>query len=292
MLEDDPEAASSQAGNNVDEDRLQSARELVLRAYAAAKATGRQDWRTMTIAVLKNRLLDLTDRAFDEAEWGATSTRDFVESLAPMITLDQSTRPTSVVLNPGVDVADLEPGVASETARKRGDWRIRQDLWEAVLDCVSGSAYVWDGDRAVAVDPELVDAAGALLLPTVTGDELGGWREAFAADLSGSIDEETRPALEHWRQSPATSQMLPPRYRNRWYGVLKRHVRGRLDTWFAEHAVEPPGGWIQQTSVQRVEPGDDTEHLRNAVLRAVRVMTRGELEALAIPATAVARLLR
>lgn len=268
---------------------LEGARELVLRAFAAAKASGRADWRRMTTAVLKNRLLDLTDRTFDEADWRVTTTREFVELLAPILALDVSTRPTTVILHPDVDVGGQELVVAVEPARRRGEWRIRQDLWEAVVDCVSGHAYLWDGMRAVPRSPEELDGS-AILLPTVTPDELSAWREAFATDLRPAVDADFQNELDRWRQSPASSQMLPQRYRNRWYGVLKRHVRARLDEWFAERAVEPPADWIISSTPSRPLAGDETEHLRSVALRAVRMMTRAELERLELPVSVVARL--
>jgi hypothetical protein len=276
--------------HDVSKSDLEGARELVLRAFAAAKSSGRADWRRMTTAVLKNRLLDLTDRSFDEAEWGATTTREFVERLAPTLALDFSTRPTTVILHPDVDVGDQEKVVATEPARRRGEWRIRQDLWDAVLDCVSGHAYVWDGSHAVQLSPEDLEQNTAVLLPTVMPEELTAWREAFASEIPATIDSDLQNELDRWRQSAASSQMLPQRYRNRWYGVLKRHVRARLDEWFAEHAVEPPSDWIASSAPPRPAAGDETEHLRSVALRAVRMMRREELERLDIPLSVVARL--
>lgn len=271
---------------------LEGARELVLRSFAAAKASGRADWRRMTTAVLKNRLLDLTDRAFDEADWGATTTREFVERLAPTLALDFSTRPTTVVLHPDIDVGDQETAVAVEQARRRGDWRIRQDLWDAVIDCASGHVYVWDGSHASPRAPEDLEKDSAVLLPTVTPEELSAWRESFASELQPTVDSDLQAELDRWRQSPASSQMLPQRYRNRWYGVLKRHVRARLDEWFAEHGVEPPADWIASAAPFRPAAGDETEHLRSVALRAIRLMRREELERLDLPLSVLARLSR
>ncbi len=173
----------------------------------------------MTTAVMKNRLLDLTDRTFDEADWGATTTREFVERLAPTLALDFSTRPTTVILHPDIDVSDQETVVAVEPARRRGDWRIRQDLWDAVVDCVSGHAYVWDGSHATPRAPEDLEKNFAVLLPTVTPEELTAWRESFASEVRATVDSDLQTELDRWRRSAASSQMLPQRYRNRWYGV-------------------------------------------------------------------------
>lgn len=61
---------------------LDDARELVLRAFAWARASGRENWRVMTVALLKNRLLDLTEKKFDESRWGAGSTRKLASCLS------------------------------------------------------------------------------------------------------------------------------------------------------------------------------------------------------------------
>ena len=46
------------------------ARDLLVAAFESARATGKRDWNTMTAAVLKNRVLHLTSRSFDEAALG------------------------------------------------------------------------------------------------------------------------------------------------------------------------------------------------------------------------------
>ena len=40
--------------------------QLVQAAFERARATGREGWRTMKLAVFKNRLLDATERQFSE----------------------------------------------------------------------------------------------------------------------------------------------------------------------------------------------------------------------------------
>ena len=57
---------------------MQEAQQLIVSAYERARSSGKLDWNKMTMAVLKNRLLDLTQGAFDETTYGATSFTDFV----------------------------------------------------------------------------------------------------------------------------------------------------------------------------------------------------------------------
>lgn len=61
---------------------LGQADELVRTAFAAAKAGGKDAWDTMTLAVLKNRLLSLTDGDFDEKEYGASTMTEFTRLLS------------------------------------------------------------------------------------------------------------------------------------------------------------------------------------------------------------------
>ena len=56
-------------------------RGLVLQAFADAWAKGKEDWRTMQLSVLKNRLLQRTERRFREADYGADSLAELVRRL-------------------------------------------------------------------------------------------------------------------------------------------------------------------------------------------------------------------
>jgi hypothetical protein len=266
------------------------ARELVMRAYALALAGGREEWRRMSIAVLKNRLLDMTDREFDEAKWGVGGTRAFVGLLDDIVELDDTTKPSTVVLRDEIDVEPAVQAAVSESARRGGNWRVRRDLWDAVLDFGSGSVYVWDGQTAVRRPPGGAPGDTATVLPTTTAEELNTWRAQYAGEILGTANETSRPQIEQWRDAPVSSQLLPPALRARWFGVLKTHVRARLEEWFAERAEDPPRDLV--TTAAGAPGVDDTERLRAFVLHAVERMNRTELEALSLPVSSIAGLLR
>ena len=270
---------------------LASARALVIRAYAIALASGRSDWRRMSIAVLKNRLLDITDRQFAEAKWGASTTREFVELLDDLLALDFTTQPPTAVLDDEIEVDDALPVVASESARRGGGLRIRRDLWDAVMDFSSGNVYVWDGRTAVACQPGETQGDPESVLPTIASEELVTWRRQYAEGLlPGAPDEPARISVERWRDSVESSQLLPTHLRNRWYRTLTHHVRARLEEWFAQRAEEQPKDLI--TSAGPPGRTNETEELRALVTRAIEHMSRPELEMLSLPVSVIAALLK
>lgn len=264
---------------------------LVKRAFASAQASGRADWRTMSIAVLKNRLLELTSREFSETRWGATSMREFVEQLDPWLTLDATARPAKVSLSSDIGVDDELAVAAAEPARKKGPWRVRQDLWDAVINFDAGQRYVWQDERAVPYTEEAAIPDTVPVLPTATAGEVAAWRGAFAEKVKSDDNQELHAQFDAWAAGSTSSQDLPVRQRNLWFGTLKRHVVARLELWFATETIDPPKDWIS-TAVVPQSPTPDAEHLRAVLVRAVKTMTHDELRAVSLPATVIARLLR
>jgi len=63
-----------------------------------ARHTRKPDWYRMSAAVLKNRLLLLTDRQFDEADYGASTFNAFLKTGTGFVSLDPSTHPPTVLL--------------------------------------------------------------------------------------------------------------------------------------------------------------------------------------------------
>lgn len=63
------------------------ARALIEQAFEDARRTGRPDWHTMTIAVLKNRILT-RNRSFQERDYGARTIAGFVRRYPDLLLLD------------------------------------------------------------------------------------------------------------------------------------------------------------------------------------------------------------
>ena len=68
-------------------------RRLVIRAFQDAHASGKQDWRTMNLSVLKNRLLQQTHRQFRESDYGADSISTLVSRVPDLLSLETGIQP-------------------------------------------------------------------------------------------------------------------------------------------------------------------------------------------------------
>lgn len=264
-------------------------RELILAAFAKARESGKPDWRAMTTAVLKNRLLDVTDGAFDEADWGATSTQQFVRGFPELLQIDTSTRPATIRLLEAAEPAPTgEPILLVPLGPRR---QIRPDLWRAVLDFSSGSTYIWDGQNAIELpDPPASSLDTRHVLPTLSSEEFQQWRNEFVASRSDDPPP-IRASLETWREQGRGTRSLPPQLRHAWNAEIKRRVLERLIAWFDEEGLELPSDLVESTDDEH-ERTPDLRALRAYVHRCVDLMTRGELEGLQLPAGVAARVNR
>lgn len=241
----------------------------------------------MKTAVLKNRLLDLTERGFNESDWGADSFREFVERFDDVVAIVPEERPLAVRL-----LVDDRSEVATEgdAGTRPPDpgprFRIRKDLWDAVLDYSSGTRYAWDGRRAVALD-EGASAERTDLLPTLPEEEFQIWRSEFVRAQS-SENSTAASFLYVWLEKEQALQMLPSPLRVAWVVELKRRVIERLQAWFRAKGIETPSDLLTDAAPVRGDRGD-VEALRELVLAAVRRMNRAELESLRLPATVLLR---
>lgn len=169
---------------------------LIWKAFDQARSSGRQDWNAMTVAVLKNRLLDLTQRQFRESDYGARSIFDLVLQLPELLELDESTTPPKVIL--------LEAKAGDRPSR--GVQRVRPDLWYAIVDYASGRRYVWSSEgRAVPVDSD--EANGELVLPTLSRDEQTDLRANFVSRMA-PVDLNVAEKLAAWRDEALSPREL------------------------------------------------------------------------------------
>jgi hypothetical protein len=272
-------------------DRIEEGEGLIRAAFEQARRSGRPEWQRMSLAVLKNRILDLTRREFDERDWGAENIREFASLFPAVANLDLATKPASVTLLGDLPGQVVESELPLPVPGTRAEWRIRKDLWDAILDGRSGSVYVWDNERAVPVPPDAwSDDDPRPRLPTVGRDEMLGWRSAFRDNEAASAtDPSVREALDHWLQSWLTAAALPHRIRIRWIIELKRRVRERLEAWFDERGIHRPRDYIEVANKASPAEASETERLRDLVVRCVRAMTREELDELRLPPSVLLR---
>ena len=235
----------------------------------------------MTTAVLKNRLLDLTEGTFDEAAYGATAFMDFVVRNTETFLVDRSTVPPLVELR---NAPSHQP--ADETVDVSTSYRIRPDLWKAALDYSSGTQYVWDVARLRAV-PSAGRRGGPPISPA-TEDLQRRWRQQFLNEVKQTLTEEENDQIDRWLQQHLGVAHLPVRLMSKWNSSFRDRVREHLLRWFAESNLQPPDDMISAGGgVSGSSP--ETEALREPVLSVVREMNRDELSRLTLPPGAVLR---
>lgn len=256
---------------------VEDPRALIRRAFQMAREQGKPA--RMTIAVLKNRMLTLSDREFDEKKFGASSFREFLEAHPDLVRIDTATRIPAVEFVEDIEAVEHVPV----------DGRIRQDLWNSIMDYSSGKVYAWDPVGQAAVHRE--DAPQAQTLPTLTKEEMDGWRLAFVNDWKGSIDNDDElHFLLEWHAKGLTTYALPRDLQGRWNRELKKRVALRLREWFRSTGNEEPDSLIVSRKERRPRPlASSLALLRATVIECVRQMTADEISELRLPPTAVLR---
>jgi hypothetical protein len=238
----------------------------------------------MTTPVLKNRLLQITNHTFDEQFYGAPTLVKLLLWLPEVVRLEGTRSPYLVhLVDEGSDDEQLVD--ASEDLRLV---RVRDDLWDACIDSVSGARYVWDPEAKRAVIAKSGDRRKRL--PTLKKNELDKARKSFVAS------EWTAEEGEQWITSGGSIKTLPPALRGIWAERLKRIVIDKLNEWFAKKAIEPPTDYLLRSTWQKTVPvrptglaPDTSQNLRSVVLAVVAAMSDEELAGLQLPAGAVAR---
>lgn len=255
---------------------IEEAKALIEGAFSAARAGRKQDWHRMTAAVLKNRMLSLSDRTFDEADYGFDSFTSFLEGVATdFLILDRD----------GYLTVELAHALEPDTHRAG---RVRSDLWKAVMDYSSEQRYYWSRHAHRA---EADDASGGPLLPTVTREEFLEWRKDFADTSCRSLSQMDAIVLRGWSETTMGTGSLPPKLRPLWNEFLKERVVRRLTAWFDEHAVPAPTDLVSIEDRPQVQ-GDRDHHIRDLrrfVSSVVMAMTRSELAELRLPPEAIVR---
>jgi len=255
-----------------------AAANLIERAFGLARQSGKPDWWAMTIPVLKNRLLLLTNNTFREADFGATPFRDFLSKIPDIVSVDATPPPGFVILKS----ASPERWERPSASKLRGP-RIRADLWRAVLDYSSGRSYVWDTSQQTA-RPAGVEEDG-LVLPTISAADLDEWRAEFVASHKPP-NTEVAKLVEEWREKRLPTATLPAAMRPAWNKHLKRKVEQRLKHWFEMGSIKAPA--IMEESQELGASEKQVEALREFIIGCVRMMSKQELQELRIsPATAM-----
>lgn len=279
----DPNAQRSFGGEWSDPGELMGMSDLedLLRSvFDDARASGKSDWNVMTVAVLKNRLLDRTGRQFSETDYGAKSITELVRRFPRLLALDDSVQPPRVTLR-----GDLGDGRMRSYAGRQ----IRPDLWTAMVDYTRGEPYVWTGDVAMA-QSEYRGSKPAIVLPTISRDEELDWRTEFVDRESSALNDDQRAKLEAWRDRHLGSAVLPSLLQRRWNEELKGHLVDRLRKWFDDNGMQQPRDLIVPIRKPSGTPAhSELDKLRILIIKCVENMTLDELRELRLPPEALLR---
>ena len=266
----------------------EDANRLIVQAFGQARAAGKPDWFRMTTAVLKNRLLNLTGNAFNEADYGAANFTVFLSERNDLVDIDRSRTPPLVKLREAhlgdIALGDTEPVSILQ--------RVRSDLWRAVLDYSSGTEYVWDKTEGQARASQPADENP--ILPSVTRTVHQQWREEFlnTVGTSASITSEQEQQAIAWAQQQLPTSHLPVPLIPQWNRFLRDNVHQLLLNWFQESGLEPPSDLVTSVVERRTRRTPEAEALRRLVLRVVGEMTEHELASLNLPSRAVLKATR
>ena len=205
---------------------------MIERAFAQAARKRGRPVRSMTLAVLKNRLLQLTDRQFNPSEYGSRTLLDLLESLAPSVAVIKTSSETMVELRTGQlgrrtyssDESTAYEPIALDSAH------IREDLWIAIVDYASGRRYVWDESHGRARVARAEDAL--TILPTLTQQEHDAWRHDFVEANLSTLNASDGALAMRWRELRLPTAYLPLSLQPLWNRELTRRVRHRLHRFF------------------------------------------------------------
>ena len=232
----------------------------------------------MTTAVLKNRLLDLTNREFSEAAFGASSLSDFVLKFGDLLHVDQDQSPTVIELHPeGKSRIESE-----ETSSTSGRIRIRSDFWQAVFDRGSNTDYYWLAETGEISTTAIGD--NCAVLPTVDEATERLWRQSFAETLPLRSDR-----IAAWAERLLPITQLSEGQRYQWNRVLTERVNDLLENWFEGQGLVPPPDLVTRIVSPQHKRTTELEPLKRLVKRVVQEMTEDELRNLTLPPRAVLR---
>ncbi len=285
------------------------ARALVLDAFAVARRSGKAGWDTMTTAVLKNRLLDLTGRTFAEGDYGARDMAAFAKDMPDLVELvpPAGSGPPLVRLveQESVDRAvPVPPERAEGPPRAGGRVRVRPDLWRAALDWHAAGRLVLDDGR---VRPRAEgDDPGLPSFEPVAETDFEQWKRDFVDAVLPDVQGPQAEALLAWAARPAPANTLGRALQDRWMDTLRANVLEHLRGWFDGQGLQAPADLVyEEPAAARPEAdaggggGDDarpanvaapSRRLKDFVLRCVHEMTEDELRALPIPAGVASRI--
>ncbi len=279
-----PEAVSALVSDVPSSRPRQEAEQLILEAFRQAQESTKQEWTSMTVPVLKNRLLQLSSKRFNETDFGSPNIWHFVTQFPELIKAEgERPRETVRMLQPQVVETDPRDTPAALDPAAKG--RIRQDLWQAVFDYASQRTYVWDETlgRARALSEQ--DRSDLPVIPTLSTTDMKELRQEFV-EAQRAVAEKDVNRLQEWVDRGGPTVALPRIYRSLWNAHLKSHAANRLRAFFLNADLDVPKDLVATASHA---PDHAVESARRLAHRYIDAMTAEELDRLSIELAVVMR---
>lgn len=281
-----PEAVSALVAGVEPRRRLCEAQPLIVEAFRQAGESSKSDWTSMTVPVLKNRLLHLTSQGFNEADYGSPNIWHFV-TLFPSLLATEGDRPNERIrlLNP--EELQTTSSKTPTSVNSRGRGRLRADLWRAVFDYQAKMTFVWDEALGLARPAGDGEALGLPVIPTLSADEMKTLRASFVK-AQERLSPHNHERLNRWATIGGTTAALPKTYRPLWNDHLKSHATSVLLSFFADEGLNAPTDLIEPVDAA---PSEDNhvERARHLAHRYIDAMTGEELSRLSIELAVAAR---
>lgn len=250
----------------------------------------------MRVAVLKNRLLQMTNGQFDQSRYGEGSMVSILGQIPDVVDVVSSTTlrladsqvESASEPEPGKGPSDDTQSTPTQGPKAWRGLRIRDDLWKAIVHWDDGSIYIWDSESAIARAKEITDPDG-FELPTISRDDLAHLRNEFAYSRSASETPHVKVVLEEWAKGPGGASDLPRIYRGPWLEYLKNHVYDLVLHWFKDRGIPLPDGLLLRAESRgEADPAVKdvvmTRVLRSFLIDAIGVMTYEQMASLQVPA--------
>lgn len=255
----------------------------VLAAFRQARTAGKPDWYLMLAGVLKNRILQLSGRAFREEDFNEQSFLEVLFQFPQLISVDLIHRPPIVELTPEFRRSLEVDAPARPLTQPVG--RIRRDLWNAVLDYRRPETWVWDEESQLAL-AVLYPRISAVRMPTANDGLVREWREEFAAGQQRTFASVRDGELAEWITN-GRATLLPPSLRREWSAFIKAKVLAQLAEWSRQNSIPLPELYEGTASTSRES---EVLQLRALLTRAISSMTLEELHRIQIPASVILRI--
>lgn len=256
---------------------------IVINAFLAAQKKGNENWRIMTLGVLKNRMIQMTHGDFDEKKYGFNSFLEMASSVPDVLSINAEVRPIVVEL-----VADITSGsdINNPPPPQR---RIRSDLWRAVTDYRSGRKYILDEatSRAISYREENIAPGKHKILPTIQQSDLEDWRRDFVEKYGKTLPGEGPVRAQKWLEHRLAINFLPTSLRSLWANTFSNKVYLILKDWFKANNLSESE--IDHSIVPPDTPVETESNLRDYIIQCISLMTKEELEQVQLPVSVIFR---